>query len=285
MIIIETIKELRAYLKQVSLQGLTIALVPTMGYLHEGHLSLVTQAKENSDVVVMSIFVNPLQFGPNEDFERYPRDMPRDITLAERTGVDVLFVPSRLDMYPKQPLITVNVTGISNFLCGRSRPGHFDGVATVVTKLLNIVKPNRVYFGQKDAQQVAVIRRMMSDLNYDIEVIACPIVRESDGLAMSSRNAYLSAEQRKEATVLCESILRAEMLFEHGERCSSNIISPVKELINTKKLAQIDYVEIVNGETFYPVAMIEHTSLLALAVYFGKTRLIDNCILNPDKKE
>ncbi|MFD1673894.1 pantoate--beta-alanine ligase [Alicyclobacillus fodiniaquatilis] len=285
MVIIEEIAALKTLLQAKRRMGQTIGLVPTMGYLHEGHLSLVDHAKAHADVIVMSIFVNPLQFGPNEDFERYPRDVKRDTALAERAGVDVLFMPSIREMYPQQQWVTVAVTGMSDVLCGKSRPGHFDGVATVVMKLLNIVRPDSAYFGQKDAQQVAIIRQMAVDLNLDVEIVACPIVREPSGLAMSSRNVYLSDAEREAATVLHTSLQRAALLVNAGEKDISRILSQVTEMIQAQPRAQIDYVEVVDAATLQPVEVVAQTSLLALAVYFGKTRLIDNCRLEPSEKE
>lgn len=285
MVIIEEIAALKTLLQAKRRMGQTIGLVPTMGYLHEGHLSLVDHAKAHADVIVMSIFVNPLQFGPNEDFERYPRDVKRDTALAERAGVDVLFMPSIREMYPQQQWVTVAVTGMSDVLCGKTRPGHFDGVATVVMKLLNIVRPDSAYFGQKDAQQVAIIRQMAVDLNLDVEIVACPIVREPSGLAMSSRNVYLSDAEREAATVLHTSLQRAALLVNAGEKDVSRILSQVTEMIQAQPRAQIDYVEVVDAATLQPVEVVAQTSLLALAVYFGKTRLIDNCRLEPSEKE
>jgi pantoate--beta-alanine ligase len=285
MVIIEEIAALKTLLQAKRRMGQTIGLVPTMGYLHEGHLSLVDHAKAHADVIVMSIFVNPLQFGPNEDFERYPRDVKRDTALAERAGVDVLFMPSIREMYPQQQWVTVAVAGMSDVLCGKTRPGHFDGVATVVMKLLNIVRPDSAYFGQKDAQQVAIIRQMAVDLNLDVEIVACPIVREPSGLAMSSRNVYLSDAEREAATVLHTSLQRAALLVNAGEKDVSRILSQVTEMIQAQPRAQIDYVEVVDAATLQPVEVVAQTSLLALAVYFGKTRLIDNCRLEPSEKE
>lgn len=281
---VKTIEELRNQLKNRDEKK--VGLVPTMGYLHEGHMSLVDEAKKHCDIVVMSIFVNPLQFGPNEDFERYPRDFDRDRTLAENRGVDLLFVPDVNEMYPQPMVTTVKVTGITERLCGLSRPGHFDGVATVVSKLFHIVQPDYAFFGQKDAQQVAVIERMVEDLNMPVEVVACPIVREADGLAMSSRNVYLSPEEREQATVLFQSLEHARHLICQGETDPAVIKEEMITMIRMKELASIDYVEILSYPGLAPFEKIEDNRIIiALAVKFGKTRLIDNVIIDPGKKE
>ncbi|MGN7468981.1 pantoate--beta-alanine ligase [Brevibacillus sp. SAFN-007a] len=276
---VSTIKELRAEIKAARRQGKTIGFVPTMGFLHEGHLSLVKAARETCDLVVMSIFVNPLQFGPNEDFERYPRDIERDSQMAAGAGVDLLFTPSVEEMYPTPILTKVSVAHVTAPLCGASRPGHFDGVSTVVLKLFSIVQPDYAFFGQKDAQQVAVVTQMVKDLSIPVEVIPCPIVREADGLAMSSRNVYLSAEERAQALVLSQSLRQASAWLEEGLPLEE-IKERIKRMIADKPLAEIDYVEILRYPDLQPVE--NETSgqaiIVALAVRFGKTRLIDNLI-------
>ncbi|MBO8162966.1 MAG: pantoate--beta-alanine ligase [Brevibacillus sp.] len=280
MQVVATIAEIRERIGQARRMDKRIGFVPTMGYLHAGHLSLVEAARRCSDIVVMSIFVNPLQFGPQEDFSRYPRDFERDRALAESAGVDLLFAPTVEEMYPQKILTTVSVAQVAEPLCGRSRPGHFEGVATVVAKLFHIIQPDFAFFGQKDAQQLAVIQRMVQDLSIPVTIVPCPIVREADGLAMSSRNVYLSAEERKQATVLYRSLERAKHLLAAGERRAAVIRKELKQMIEAEPLAVIDYVEVVH----YP-SMREATELnkgdqvlVALAVKFGRTRLIDNLI-------
>jgi pantoate--beta-alanine ligase len=279
MQIVERIEAMRELVREWKEQRLKVALVPTMGYLHEGHMSLVHAAKAQADRVVMSIFVNPLQFGPNEDYERYPRDLERDQKIAQEAGVDALFVPSVQEMYPRANATTVDVHGITDVLCGASRPGHFRGVATVVTKLFQIIQPDLAFFGQKDYQQVAVIRTMVEDLNIPVAIVSCPIVREADGLAMSSRNVYLSPEERNQALSLYRSLQSAQRLVDQGERDVSRIESEVRHIISEQPLADIDYVEIRDTHTLAKLHRIDKEALLALAVRFGKTRLIDNCIL------
>ncbi|MGD8189242.1 pantoate--beta-alanine ligase [Brevibacillus ginsengisoli] len=281
MIQVSTITELRSYLKDKRRENLTVGFVPTMGYLHEGHMSLIQAAKAQSNVVVMSIFVNPLQFGPNEDFDRYPRDIEHDRTLAEAAGVDFLFTPSVEEMYPRKMLTQVMVSQVSESLCGKSRPGHFDGVATVVSKLFQIVQPDKAFFGQKDAQQVAVIEQMVHDLSIPVEIVPCPIIREADGLAKSSRNVYLKTDEREQALVLNQSLQLAKERIAKGEHSTETLVEIVKATIAEKPLAQIDYVELLK----YPELEVEselqtgETYLLALAVKFGVTRLIDNVII------
>lgn len=254
-----------------------IGLVPTMGFLHEGHLSLVRQARADSTFVVVSIFVNPTQFGPTEDLDTYPRDFDSDCRLLETEGVDLLFAPSVEDMYPKGTATAVEVTGpLTKGLCGAARPGHFRGVATVVSKLFNIVQPHRAYFGQKDAQQLAVIKRMVSDLNWNIEIVGMPIVREPDGIAMSSRNRNLNPEERRSATCLYRALQSAKASIEAGERNSDRVLERIREIIGKEKLARIDYIEIVGVDDFEPVDGIAGGILIALAVFVGETRLIDN---------
>lgn len=275
MKIIKTVAEMRNELKQ---QSGTIGFVPTMGFLHKGHLSLVERAKKEVDVVVMSIFVNPLQFGPNEDFDRYPRDLNRDAELAEKAGVDFIFYPDVKEMYPETPLTHIHVEKIIERLCGKNRPGHFAGVATVVSKLFHIIQPDRAYFGLKDAQQVAVIEQMVRDLNFPVTIVPCPIVREEDGLAMSSRNVYLSAEERKQALVIHQSLKQAKDLLVKGELIEArDVIRFISEQIQTQPLARIEYVEALSYPKLEPVERLdEQPSIVAVAVYFGKTRLIDN---------
>lgn len=264
-----------------------MGFVPTMGYLHEGHISLVRIAKDSCRKVVASIFVNPTQFGPNEDFARYPRDLKRDAAMCEAAGVDLLFVPPVEEIYPAGSATFVNVEGpLTSTLCGARRPGHFRGVATVVAKLLAIVEPDVAVFGQKDAQQLLVIRRMARDLFFPVEIVAGPIVRESDGLAMSSRNAYLNPDERAQATVLWRSLQEAARMFGEGERRAAKIVAKAREMLASSPLARPDYVELVNNETLSPVqGKIDGTALLALAVFFGKTRLIDNAILCDEGKK
>jgi pantoate--beta-alanine ligase len=250
-----------------------------MGYLHEGHLSLVRECRRRADVTVVSIFVNPLQFGPQEDFRRYPRDPERDAALLEKEGVDFLFLPTQREMYPKGFRTAVEVAGLGDKLCGRSRPGHFRGVATVVLKLFDIVRPDYAFFGQKDAQQVVVLRRMVEDLNVDVKIRALPVVREPDGLAMSSRNVYLSAEERRAAVVLSKSLAEAREMYEQGERDAARIGERLVGTIGAEPLARLDYAEVVDPGSLEPADRIESRALVALAVYFGGTRLIDNIIL------
>lgn len=278
MQVVKNIQEMKKISNNLIQNKKSIGFVPTMGYLHEGHLSLVKKAREDNDFVVVSIFVNPTQFGPNEDFNSYPRDLKRDLDLLEKLNVDYVFVPDVNDMYPKDFSTFVEETKLSKFLCGRSRPGHFRGVCTVVTKLFNIVKPTRAYFGQKDAQQFRILRRMVRDLNLDVEMIEMPIVREKDGLAMSSRNTYLTPEERKEATRLYKSLLKAKEMIESGIKDTEIIKSEMKKILD-HPLLKIDYIEIVDEETLEPVKKVENKVIIALAVYVGKARLIDNMIL------
>ncbi|MED4959632.1 pantoate--beta-alanine ligase [Paenibacillus macerans] len=269
-------------------EDLRVGLVPTMGYLHEGHASLLRKARGENDLVVLSVFVNPIQFGPNEDFERYPRDAEKDLALAEREGVDAVFMPSVEEMYPRPTRTKVKVAELTERLCGASRPGHFDGVTTVVSKLFHIVQPARAYFGQKDAQQVAVIAQMAEDLNFDVEIVPCPIVREADGLALSSRNVYLSPEERKAALVLSRSLLQAQEKAKAGGAVTAGEIrADLTRRIGDDPLADIDYVEIADFPGLSPLADAERLddagrgadALIAVAVKFGTTRLIDNVIL------
>ncbi|MCR4440697.1 MAG: pantoate--beta-alanine ligase [Peptococcaceae bacterium] len=279
MEIITTVAEMRRWGKEKVLKRREIGLVPTMGYLHEGHLTLVESAKKENHEVVMSIFVNPLQFGPQEDYSTYPRDLDRDSRLAEKAGVDVIFAPSVEEMYPSYPqLTTVQVSELTEGLCGASRPGHFTGVATVVCKLLNIVRPERAYFGQKDYQQVQVVKRMVEDLNIPVEIRTVPIKREADGLAMSSRNTYLSAQERKDALCLYESLKACRDLYEKGERESARLKEAMRKVIMSRPAAVIDYIEICDAVTLKPVTQVKGPAVAALAVKIGRTRLIDNMI-------
>jgi len=282
--IVREIEKAKAITQSFRAKGEMIGLVPTMGYFHEGHLSLMRKAKEQCDRVVVSLFVNPVQFGPQEDYHRYPRDEARDTKLAEKEGVDILFVPSVSEMYPEGYATYVEVERLTEGLCGRFRPGHFRGVTTVVLKLFNIVKPNKAYFGEKDYQQLKVVERMTRDLNLDIQIVPCPTVREPDGLAMSSRNAYLSPEERRAATIIYRSLLKAKELYERGETNAEEIRAQVETMLRQEPLiGKIDYVEIVHPETLEELEYIgEDGAVLAVALYIGKARLIDNILL---KKE
>ena len=264
------------FVKMIKKEGKSIGLVPTMGFLHEGHLSLVKAAKKHTDVVVMSVFINPIQFGPKEDFEKYPRDLKHDEEMAREAGVDVVFYPSLKDMYPEGYATYVTVEKLTDNLCGESRPGHFRGVATVVTKLFNIVKPDVAYFGQKDMQQALMVKKMASDLNTDIEVKIMPMVREKDGLAMSSRNIYLSAAERRDAAVIHQALKSAETLIKSGERDARKIVKAVEDMIKAKESARIDYVKLVDSRELQDAKTITGEIALAVAVFFGKTRLVDN---------
>ena len=261
--------------------GKQIGLVPTMGALHEGHLSLVRAARASTDVVAASIFVNPTQFGPNEDLAKYPRSFERDCQMLEREGVDFVFAPSVEEMYPAGAVTWVTVEELSSKLDGRSRPGHFRGVTTVVAKLFHIVEPDRAFFGQKDAAQVAVIRRMVRDLNLPVEIVVCPILREPDGLAMSSRNAYLDPEQRKQALVLHRSLMRVQNMAEAGEQDAAKLNAAGRGTFAQENSVRLDYFEIVNPDTLDPVTDISRGALVAVAAYVGTTRLIDNVLLKP----
>ena len=276
--VVRSVPDLRIW--RAARQG-SVGLVPTMGYLHEGHLSLVRAARRNDDHVVASIFVNPAQFAPNEDFDRYPRDEARDLALLDELGVDCVFSPSVESMYIADFSTFVVVEGLSSRLEGKSRPSHFRGVTTVVMKLLNIVQPSRAYFGQKDAQQLAIIRRMVRDLDAPVEIIGLPIIRDADGLALSSRNVYLTPEQRESALVLNRSLRVAESMFAHDERSAGAIRDTVTSMISSEGLAQIDYVSVADCETLDELESIEHPALVSVAARFGGTRLIDNTILTP----
>lgn len=278
MKIVETIAEVRAQVQAWRKEGLSVGLVPTMGYLHEGHQSLIDRAVADNDRVVVSVFVNPMQFGVGEDLESYPRDMDRDAAICEKAGASLIFHPEPSEMYPKDFSSFVDMSTLTDGLCGKSRPIHFRGVCTVVSKLFNIVTPDRAYFGQKDAQQLAVIRHMVSDLSYGIEIVGCPIVREEDGLAKSSRNTYLNPEERQAALVLSRSLAAGRKLLENGETSAERIRQEITRQIQTEALAKIDYVEVVDWRNLEPVEVINGPVLVAIAVYIGKTRLIDNFI-------
>lgn len=279
MKIVGTVKEVREQVKEWKKQGLSVGLVPTMGYLHEGHKSLMEAARKDNDKVVVSIFVNPMQFGPTEDLATYPRDLDHDAALCESAGVDLIFHPEAEEMYEKDFCSFVDMTGLTEGLCGKTRPIHFRGVCTVVNKLFNIVTPDHAYFGQKDGQQLAVIKRMVRDLNMDIEIVGCPIVREEDGLAKSSRNTYLSPEERKAALILSKTVALGKELAK-TEKDANKVVEAMKENIKTEPLAKIDYVEAVDALSMAPVEKLEGTCMLAMAVYIGKTRLIDNTLIN-----
>ncbi len=273
------IDEVRTQVKEWKKQGLSVALVPTMGYLHEGHKSLMERARKENDKVVVSIFVNPMQFGPNEDLESYPRDLDRDSKICEAAGVDLIFHPEVEEMYGPDFHAYVDMHTLPEKLCGASRPVHFRGVQTVVSKLFHIIPADRAYFGQKDAQQLAIIRRMVMDLNFDIEIIGCPIIREEDGLAKSSRNTYLSEEERKQAVILNQSLEAAMDVINAGEKDAAKVKQIIIDKLHTCPLAKIDYVEVVSFDTIQPIEKVEGAVLIAIAVYIGTTRLIDNRII------
>lgn len=279
MLLINKVSEIREHVKNAKKEGKKVGLVPTMGFFHDGHLELMRQARKECDVVIVSIFVNPTQFGPGEDYEDYPRDIERDMQLAEEVGVDVIFNPSVEEMYPDGFSTYVEVKGITGKLCGRSRPGHFKGVATIVTKLFNSVQPDVAFFGQKDAQQVLVIQKMVKELNIDVEIRTVPIVREEDGIAMSSRNLYLNDEERKAARILYRSIQKAQQKVQEGERDVNRLKGAVIDMISSEPLARIDYVELLTYPELEEKDVLEGKMLLALAVKIGKARLIDNAIL------
>lgn len=289
MRIVKDVQELRRLLSELrrpngaAVQERSVGFVPTMGYLHEGHASLMRAAKEQSDIVVISIFVNPIQFGPNEDFDSYPRDERRDAALAEREGVDILFMPTVDTMYPQPTRTKIRVSDLTDRLCGASRPGHFDGVTTVVAKLFNMVQPDKAFFGMKDAQQVAVLQQMVMDLNMNVTIVPCPIVRERDGLALSSRNVYLSPEERSQALALSKALRTAQEAVTEDEASTVGELDAIlRQTINQSPLARIDYVEILTFPSLQPLDLtqrleqIEEEVIMALAVHFGRTRLIDN---------
>ncbi|SES83369.1 pantoate--beta-alanine ligase [[Clostridium] polysaccharolyticum] len=276
MKVVKTIQEVKDAVQVWRAEGQDIALVPTMGFLHNGHKSLMDKARKENDKVVVSIFVNPIQFGPNEDFATYPRDLEHDRAVCEAAGVDLVFAPEKEEMYKDGFCSFVGMNVLTEELCGKSRPCHFQGVCTVVSKLFNIVTPDRAYFGQKDAQQLAIIKRMVLDLNMNVKVIGCPIIREADGLAMSSRNTYLSAEERKAALILSQTLDLAEKMAKEGGYDAKSLLNALKKNIEAEPLARIDYVEAVNVLTMKPVEELSESTLVAMAVYIGKTRLIDN---------
>ena len=274
-----SIKRVREQVREWRKEALTVGLVPTMGYLHEGHKSLIDKAVEQNDKVVVSVFVNPMQFGPTEDLESYPRDMDRDAALCEKAGAALIFHPEPEEMYDDNFSSFVDMNTLTGGLCGKTRPIHFRGVCTVVAKLFNIVTPDRAYFGQKDAQQLAVIRHMVNDLSFGIEIVGCPIIREEDGLAKSSRNTYLSEDERKAALVLSRSLKEGKKLVDDGEKDAAKVKKTITDIIEKEPLAKIDYVEVVDWNTLEPVEKIDGPILTAIAVYIGKTRLIDNFIV------
>ena len=272
--------EIRNQVKEWRRQGLTVGLVPTMGYLHEGHQSLIKKSVEQNDKTVVSVFVNPIQFGPNEDLATYPRDLDRDARLCEETGADLIFHPEPSDMYEDDFCTFVDMDRVTKNLCGKTRPTHFRGVCTVCSKLFHIVGPDRAYFGQKDAQQLAVIRRMVRDLNFDLEIVGCPIIREEDGLAKSSRNTYLSPQEREAATVLHKALMLGRKAIEDGENNTTIVKELIRQTIEAEPLSKIDYVEIVDFDSIEPIDEIRQNTLIAVAVYIGSTRLIDNEIIS-----
>lgn len=276
---IETIDELRKALKNERGAGRSIGFVPTMGYFHEGHLSLMKKARQENEIVAVSIFVNPSQFGPDEDFERYPRDIERDSRLAEEVGIDYLFVPTVQEMYPEGFNTWVTVKKITEGMCGAFRPGHFCGVATVVAKLFNIVQPDRAYFGEKDYQQLVVIKQMAKDLDFDLDVLGCPLIRDEDDLAMSSRNVYLSPAERRAALALSKSLKIGQNLFKQGERRTAAIKDAVRKVLDSEPLIKLEYLVIVDPETLDDLDQIQEQAVIALAAKVGQTRLIDNTIL------
>lgn len=278
MKIVENVEQMREILHFWRKQGMSVGFVPTMGYLHEGHQSLIRRAAQENDKVVVSVFVNKMQFGPKEDFASYPRDIEHDSAKCSEAGADIIFHPSHEEMYGPKFTSFVDMTGLTEGLCGKTRPIHFRGVCTVVTKLFNIVRPDRAYFGQKDAQQLAVITRMVRDLNMGIEIIGCPIIREEDGLAKSSRNTYLSEDERKAALILSVSLRKAHEAMEAGERSARSVEKIIREQIETEPLARLDYAEVVSWPDLEPVETADGAVLVAIAVYIGSTRLIDNFI-------
>lgn len=276
MKVIRKVKRMQELAERWRQEGKRIAFVPTMGYLHDGHLSLVRIARRKGDVVVVSIFVNPIQFGPREDYKRYPRDEKRDLKLLRGEGVDVVFIPTVEEMYPEGYQTYVEVEELSKVLCGKSRPGHFRGVCTVVTKLFNIVKPHYAVFGEKDYQQLKIIERMTKDLNMDVKIVPGKLIREKDGLAMSSRNTYLSPEERKSSLSLSRALFTVKRKVEEGERDARKLISLARRIIKRERYTKIDYIEVVHPETLQPLKKIEKEAIMALAVFVGKARLIDN---------
>ena len=276
MRIVRSVAEMKSLARTWAAEGKTVGFVPTMGFLHEGHMSLVRESRKRSDITVVSVFINPAQFGPGEDFRAYPRDPERDRIMLKVGGADALFMPDAADIYPPGYQTSVEVHDLQDKLCGRTRPGHFRGVCTVVLKLFNIVRPDVAFFGWKDAQQVVILKKMVRDLDMDIRIEACPIVRDADGLALSSRNSYLSAEERRAALSLSASLGAAAALIEAGERDAAAVIQRMKTIIGREPLARVDYIEIVDGDGLVPLKTIGGTALIALAVFIGGTRLIDN---------
>lgn len=279
MKVVSTIKEVKKIVAGWKKEELSVGFVPTMGYLHEGHGSLISEARKNNDKVVVSIFVNPMQFGPTEDLASYPRDLEKDSAFCESLGADLIFHPEPEEMYTDKFCSYVDMSVLTEELCGLSRPVHFRGVCTVLTKLFNIVQPDRAYFGQKDAQQLAIVKHMAEDLNMNLEIIGCPIIREEDGLAKSSRNTYLSAEERKAALILSKTIFMGQKMVADGETDAVKLVEAMKANIETEPMAKIDYVKAVDGLTMQQITEIKAPALVAMAVYIGKTRLIDNFIL------
>jgi pantoate--beta-alanine ligase len=279
MQVVKTISEVREIVKEWKKQGLTVGLVPTMGYLHEGHQSLISKSAEQNDRTVVSVFVNPIQFAPTEDLATYPRDLERDMQKVEEAGGNLIFNPEPSEMYPEHFTSFIDTTETTELLCAVTRPTHFRGVCTVVGKLFNIVAPDRAYFGQKDAQQLATIKRFARDLNFDIEIVPCPIVREDDGLAKSSRNTYLSPAERKAALILSQSLAKGKAAIEAGERDPEKVKDIIRKNLETEPMAKIDYVEVVDFENIQHISQIKGETLVAIAVYIGKTRLIDNFIV------
>lgn len=277
MKVVKTVEDVRNFVNEQKKQGKSIGLVPTMGFLHKGHRSLIERARKENDAIIVSIFVNPTQFGPNEDYDNYPKDLESDMKMCEKCGVDLIFNPNPENIYEMHHKTYINVEDISGQLCGLSRPTHFRGVCTIVAKLFNISKADRAYFGQKDAQQLAILKKMVKDLNFDIELIACPIVREKDGLAMSSRNKYLTELEREDATVLYRSIQAAKAIIKKGVK-AQDVVKVMSEVIAEVSYAKIDYIQIVDAEFLQPVDVIDEDVLVALAVYIGKARLIDNFV-------
>ena len=280
MRIIRSLAAMSEVSRKLKEEGARIGFVPTMGAFHQGHLSLVRQARRDADKVIVSIFVNPIQFGPKEDFKKYPRGLKGDCKLAKAAGADFIFSPDKDRMFPRRFLTHVEVYGLSDVLCGRFRPGHFRGVATVVAKLFNIVRPDIAYFGRKDAQQATIIKRMVNDLNMPVRLKVMPIVREKDGLAMSSRNAYLNKQEREDSVVLFQALNQGKALIKQGKRNCKDIINKIKAIINKKNTARIDYIEIIDPDCLTPLKAVRGKALIALAVYVGKTRLIDNVLIN-----
>jgi len=285
MKIITEVDKMHLYSRVMKKEGKTIGFVPTMGYLHEGHALLMRIARKQTDIVVTSIFINPTQFAPGEDYENYPRDIKRDEEIAKNAGVDIIFYPNKEDMYPPGYSTYVHVNGLSDNLCGISRPNHFTGVATVVSKLFGIVKPEIAYFGQKDAQQASILTKMVQDLNMDVVIKILPIVREDDGLAVSSRNIYLDRKEREDAVVLYNALVKARELFEHGEHRSSAIVNKMEKLVSERETAKSDYIKIVDMQSLEDIKVIKDKALVAMAVFIGKTRLIDNTILGDSENE